>query len=116
MLNATADIKFNSALDTRCTLHPCGCTRAEFLEVKMKRVWKDIRGYEGIYQVSEDGLVRSLYHNKFRILKMRNEHRYYQVCLSKYGNKKYPYVHCLVIEAFIGGGSGCESRPRRHRS
>ena len=39
------------------------------LEVFMKEVWKDIKGYEGLYQVSNLGRVKSLdrivYQKKF---------------------------------------------------
>ena len=38
-----------------------------------KRVWKDIPGYEGVYQVSNTGQVRSLNYNgtgKKQILKV----------------------------------------------
>lgn len=30
----------------------------------MKEIWKDIRGYEGLYQVSNLGNVRSLNYNR----------------------------------------------------
>lgn len=51
-------------------------------------IWKDIEGYEGIYQVSSTGKVRSLdrkvwnYTKKGRILKMHNNgHGYYNLSL-----------------------------------
>ena len=33
-------------------------------------VWKDIPGYEGVYQVSNLGNVRSLKFNKFKVVKI----------------------------------------------
>jgi len=75
----------------------------------MKEIWKDIEGYEGIYQVSNTGKVRSLdrkvwnYIKKGRILKMHNNgHGYYNVSLhSKEKNEKHAYIHILVAKAFI---------------
>ena len=38
----------------------------------MKEIWKDIEGYEGLYQVSSFGRVKSLKHyKKDKILKER---------------------------------------------
>ena len=75
----------------------------------MKEIWKDIEGYEGIYQVSNTGKVRSLdrkvwnYTKKGRILKMHNNgHGYYNVSLySEEKNEKHSYIHILVAKAFI---------------
>ena len=33
----------------------------------MKEIWKDIKGYEGMYQVSNLGRVRSLKYGKYKI-------------------------------------------------
>ncbi len=76
--------------------------------------WKDIKGYEGLYQVSNWGNVRSV----FRYVKSGNGYRkvrerilktylaglerdYHYINLHK-NNKKEPFsVHRLVAEAFI---------------
>ena len=73
----------------------------------MKEVWKDIDGYEGLYQVSNFGNIlsikkySSLYSDKERrckILKPRiNKSGYLQVCFC---NKTH-LVHRLVASAFI---------------
>ena len=73
--------------------------------IGMEEIWKDIKGYEGLYQVSNMGNVRSLNYNKTKTIKELTKHLsgkgYYQVCLQ-YGKKsKYPLVHRLVAEAFI---------------
>lgn len=69
-------------------------------------IWKDIKGYEGLYQVSNLGRVRSLGNNKNRkekILKhVLNDRGYPTVGLCKNGKAKRCYVHRLVYEAFIG--------------
>lgn len=60
--------------------------------------WKDIKGYEGEYQISSCGRVRSLKTN--RVLKLY-EGDYSRVCLCKNGVKKTWKVHRLVADAFI---------------
>lgn len=67
-----------------------------------KEQWKDILGYEGLYQVSNLGRVKSLKFDKERILKNRtNSNGYLSVQLSK-GNKiKSFLIHRLVANAFL---------------
>lgn len=67
----------------------------------MDEVWKDIEGYEGLYQVSNLGRVRSLKFNKTKILKQGNVNGYKRVVLSKNGKRKNYFVHRLVAMAFI---------------
>jgi len=75
--------------------------------------WRDIKGYEGLYQVSNMGQVKSLerifidkighrQHIKERILKSRsNVYGYLQVTLyDSSGKRKTFRVHRLVCEAF----------------
>ena len=67
--------------------------------------WKDIKKYEGKYQVSNLGNVRSLnYHreNKIKRLKKSNDKAGYLVVgLCKNGKMRTYKVHRLVAEAFI---------------
>lgn len=69
-------------------------------------IWRDIPGYEGLYQVSDLGRVKSLNYNRTgqeQILspgKIRNG--YLLVCLCKDRKRKMLYVHRLVWEAFNG--------------
>jgi hypothetical protein len=69
----------------------------------MKEVWKDIRGYEGKYQVSNLGRVKSFdSYGKIQYLKPTIHHNgYLQIVLYK--NNKYLHykVHRLVAQAFI---------------
>lgn len=68
----------------------------------MKEVWKDIKDYEGLYQVSNMGNVKSLKFGKERILKeCKNNDGYIQVGLFKNGKRKIYKVHRLVAETFI---------------
>lgn len=74
--------------------------------------WRDIRGYEGFYQVSNFGRVRSI----DRVVKCRDFEMtrkgvvlkdapmtggYRCVALQKDGKRKTFYVHRLVADAFV---------------
>lgn len=67
--------------------------------------WKDITGFEGLYQVSNLGRVKSLANNKTRkekILKeKKNSYGYHRVDLCKKNVVKHYLVHRLVAMAFI---------------
>lgn len=69
-----------------------------------EEIWKDIEGYEGLYQVGDLGNVRSLNYNKTREIKLLkfNETRigYLNVRLYKYGVVKTLLVSRLVCTAF----------------
>lgn len=86
--------------------------------------WKDIKGYEGIYQVSNKGNVRALGHykncygtghtratifiNKVRMLRHTDNGKGYCIVgLKKNGGRKNHYVHRLVAEAFLDKPPGC---------
>jgi len=64
--------------------------------------WRKIEGYEGLYQVSNLGRVKSLMYGKEKILKGGiNPYGYHFVILNKYPIKKNMKVHRLVAKAFI---------------
>lgn len=67
--------------------------------------WKDIQGYEGLYQVSNYGRVKSLGNEKKRndkILKAQTKKNMYkQIGLHKDGIEKKYLIHRLVAQAFI---------------
>jgi hypothetical protein len=78
----------------------------------MKEIWKDILGYEGLYQVNDYGNVKSLsrtitkgnitYVTKDRILKQSIDSQGYPyVNLSDYKKQKTFRVHQLVAVAFL---------------
>ena len=80
-------------------------------------VWRPVKGYEGIYEVSDHARVRSLDHIatckakngeiftrtvKGRITMQRlNNKGYYNVTLNKDGESKTTSVHRLVADAFV---------------
>ena len=67
-----------------------------------KEIWKDIKNYEGLYQVSNLGRVKSLKFGKEKILKaFIGPFGYLIVSLSKNGKLHTYNVHRLVAEAFI---------------
>jgi len=81
--------------------------------ITLQEIWKDIKGYDGLYQVSNFGRVKSL---KRVIIKKNNQkqivymkilkHRkdrdgYLQTRLFKNGKLKVFYLHRLVAIAFI---------------
>lgn len=64
-------------------------------------IWKDIPEYEGLYQVSNWGRVKSL-KGKEKILKLQpNSNGYLRIGLSKNGNVIYFFVHRLVASVFL---------------
>ena len=79
-----------------------------------EEVWKDIKGYEGYYQISSYGRVKSLERDIFKKngeFKRRKKENikipktstdgYYDITLSVNGNDKTYHIHRLVAEAFI---------------
>ena len=79
----------------------------------IEEIWRPIAGYEGFYEVSNMGFVRSLDrsvpnglgYKRFRkgqIIKMWPNSKGYMRCQLSYNNdKKFYLVHRLVAEAFI---------------
>lgn len=82
----------------------------------MQEIWKDIQGYEGLYQVSNLGRVRSLGHTIHRTDGTTAFYRgriltpvgrpYLNVCLSKGPQLERPRIHRLVAEAFVPNPEG----------
>lgn len=77
----------------------------------MQEIWKDIRGFEGLYQISNLGNVKSVTRIisrsttdlpiQERILKPCVRHGYKHIILSKNGKFTTGHIHRLVAEAFI---------------
>lgn len=75
-------------------------------------MWEDVIGFEGLYQVSDQGEIRSIKRTKqnnrgFQEVNERirvltpDRYGYLKVCLSKDGKHYVKSVHRLVAEAFI---------------
>lgn len=75
----------------------------------IEEIWRPVVGYEGLYEVSSYGRVRSLdrydgrnHFIKGKLLKNKDNGNGYLICsLSKNGIVKNKYIHRLVVEAFI---------------
>nr|DAS70664.1 MAG TPA: homing endonuclease [Caudoviricetes sp.] len=80
----------------------------------MKEIWKDIDGYEGRYQISNFGNVKSIFYKKSKepnekILKARlgrksknkEIQRYLYIVLSLNSKVKTFYIHRLVAKYFV---------------
>lgn len=64
--------------------------------------WKDIEGYEGFYQVSNFGNIRSKYSGKWKLMKAtKTNHSRMIVGLHKNGKVKLFLIHRLVAQSFI---------------
>ena len=72
--------------------------------------WKEIKGYEGLYEVSNMGEVRSLPRQgtKGRILKQHERKGYLRVALTKDHKTTWCSVNRLVAEAFIPNPNNLE--------
>lgn len=75
----------------------------------MTEEWLPVRGYEGLYEVSNLGRIRSYHKWRGRggivpqLRKLYPQPKgYLQINLSKDGHQKWLLVHVLVAEAFIG--------------
>lgn len=82
----------------------------------MKEIWKDIKGYKGLYKISNHGRIWSISrtdsmgrHKGGISLKLRSYGSYQKVCLNKDGVKITYNVHRLVAEHFV---SNPENKPQ----
>lgn len=86
----------------------------------MSEIWKDVVGYEGLYQVSGLGNVRSLNYNKTgearNLKQFTNNKDYLLVTLSKNNRAIQCLVHRLVAEAFIPNPDGLEQINHKDRN
>lgn len=68
-------------------------------------IWKEIEGYENLYQISNHGRVKSLNYRHTGKEKIRKPTKrkdgYLKVVLFKQGKRKNYQVHRLVAQAFI---------------
>ena len=65
-------------------------------------IWKDVVGYEGLYQVSNMGRVKSLQCYDAIILKpYSNQHGYQRVDIIQDGKRQSKLVHKLTAAAWL---------------
>ena len=67
--------------------------------------WLPIKGYEGLYEVSDHGRIRSLDYRRKGITQILRTHarlgNYVKIGLRKDGKRRYHRVHRLVAFAFL---------------
>lgn len=84
----------------------------------MREEWRDIAGYEGLYQVSNlgrvKGMARRIQRNGHTVAipertlnQTNNSNGYLRVNLSKDNHVKHAFVHRLVAAAFVDNPDGC---------
>lgn len=72
--------------------------------------WRDIEGYDGMYQVSDLGRVRSKHSGEWKVMRaIKNSKGYLFVNLYKDGNIKHFLVHRLVAQAFIANNDSSKT-------
>ena len=66
----------------------------------MQQIWKPIRGYENIYEISNHGHIKRV--ETQRVLKTQKQTSgYLNICLCSSGKPKRFLIHRLVYEAFV---------------
>lgn len=69
----------------------------------MREIWKDIKDFEGVYQISNMGRLRSCRSGSWRVLSQTNSKgNYFSVVLAYGSKKRSARIHRLVYEAFVG--------------
>lgn len=73
-------------------------------------IWKDVIGYEGLYQVSNLGNVKRIgsfrgvnkkYLNNYNLIPMDNGKGYLRIKLTKNNKSKRIMLHRIIAEAFL---------------
>lgn len=73
-------------------------------------IWKPVKQYEGIYEVSNLGNVRSLNYHNWGVVRnltpAMDKDGYLRVCLSKDGKQSNGLIHRMVAQAFLDNPNG----------
>lgn len=71
----------------------------------MTEIWKTVKGYEGLYEVSNLGNVRSLDYHNWGVVRnltpVMDCYSYMRVCLCKNNKQRNGLVHRMVAQAFL---------------
>ena len=74
----------------------------------MEEIWKDIDGYDGVYQASSFGRLRRVRHDDFRhmskrlgILKLRRGPRYDLASFCHHGKRTNASLHTIIARTFL---------------
>ena len=68
----------------------------------MKEIWKPIQGFEGLYEVSNLGRIKSIIFKKHKIMKPQLNNCGYAIAHLRKNNRLYQLlVHRLVAFAFV---------------
>ncbi|MGX5581961.1 NUMOD4 domain-containing protein [Bacillus cereus] len=87
---------------------------------RVHEVWKPVKGYEGLYKVSNQGRVKSLDRKvkavkrgkeyeitvKGKLFSMPESAKYYTITLHKEGKPEQKVVHRMVAEVFVENPEG----------
>lgn len=65
----------------------------------MPEIWKNIKDYEGLYQVSNLGRVKRIWKTKENICTPILQNEYYYINLCKHKKSKRKLLHRLVAQA-----------------
>ncbi|HWO14748.1 MAG TPA: NUMOD4 domain-containing protein [Polyangiaceae bacterium] len=77
----------------------------------MSEQWRDVPEWEGFYEVSDRGRVRSVRWGRIMRAAPASDTGYPVVKLSARGKRRKIFVHSLVLQAFVGPcPAGCETR------
>lgn len=90
------------ACDERGECPDCGDPIPECWCPEPAERWLPVVGWEGLYEVSDFGRVRSIKGGRSRPLKHEILNGYHRAALSRANSSKKIFVHRLVLSAFVG--------------
>jgi hypothetical protein len=82
----------------------------------MAERWKWVTGYEGLYMVSDTGMVKGIKSGKILSNKRYNHDGYVQVALRKDGKTREFMVHRLVAQEFLPKHDNPEKTTINHKN
>lgn len=106
MLKVISNLSREEKIMKTQTAIPVFYTGTSTVNNEVEEIWKAVPGFEGIYEASNMGRIKSLnYRNskKEQILKpmWRRCDNYLRICLCKGGTRTYKYVHQVIAMTFL---------------